>query len=118
MGRSTARRGGISVMGLLGVVVLGAVLLGPHLDTQTQTRCTVTGKDRVSGYRGATDSRVYTSCGVLRVSDSIVTGHLRSADTYAAIEVGKTYDFDTEGVRIGWPLSQFPNILEARESSS
>lgn len=76
--------------------------------------CTVDSKDRTTNSDGKSKSRVYTrDCGVLKVDDQLLAGQIRSADTYAQIQPGRRYQFETTGWRI--PIvSQFPNIVEAQ----
>lgn len=92
------------VVGFLGIAIA---------DYQTHhhpTGCVVNGKDRAGK---DSEMRVYTdNCGVFVVQDATWIGHFNSADVYNSIEVGKSYDFDTIGMRI--PLvSDFPNIITA-----
>jgi len=48
---------------------------------------------------------------VFQITDSILAGRFNSADVYASIEVGKTYDFGVRGER-NELLSWYPNIYE------
>lgn len=93
------------------VLALGACATSP------ETACTVADKDRssVTTEEGglSTVYRVYTDCGVFNVEDALLLGKWNAADTYAGIEVGKTYEFTTYGFRNGL-FSMFPNIIEAR----
>ncbi|AHL18569.1 secreted protein [Microbacterium phage vB_MoxS-ISF9] len=57
---------------------------------------------------------VASSCGVFTVEDELSQGNWNSADVYASIEVGKTYDFETYGYRNGF-LGAFPNVNSATE---
>jgi len=94
------------------VVLIGGLTFYSAFQTNTQT-CTVESKDRTTNANGQSDARIYTTdCGVLQVEDSLLHGKFNSADTYAKIKVGQTYDFKTQGVRIGL-FSMFPNIIEA-----
>lgn len=80
--------------------------------TGVSAGCVVNDKDRTKDSNGNSDMRVYTdNCGTFSVSDSILDGTFSSADTFSKIKVGKTYDFDTRGVRVP-VLSMFPNIVE------
>lgn len=76
--------------------------------------CSVSDKDRSTDKDGSSVYRVYTDCGVFSVEDRMFLGKFNSADTYAAIEVGKTYLITSVGVRNGF-FSMFPNIVEAVE---
>lgn len=51
---------------------------------------------------------------VFQITDSIIAGRFNSADVYASIEVGKTYDFGVRGER-NELLSWYPNIYEWEE---
>ena len=51
---------------------------------------------------------------VFQITDSILAGRFNSADVYASIEVGKTYDFGVRGER-NELLSWYPNIYEWEE---
>lgn len=99
---------------LLVVVGIGfGVMNATHTDRKTG--CVVTEKDRTKGTDNKSDARVYTkNCGTFKVADSILEGTWTSADTYASIRVGKTYDFKTRGYRVGF-FSMFPNIVRAEE---
>ncbi len=64
------------------------------------------------GKDGSCSYLVFTDKGVLQNSDTILRGKFNSSDVYAAIKVGKSYDFTTVGFRV--PLfSMYPNILHA-----
>lgn len=77
--------------------------------------CTVTEKDRTVDADGRSQARVYTEeCGVFVVDDAPLKGQFNSADTFAGIDVGSTYEFETYGFRNGF-LSSFPNIITATE---
>ena len=51
---------------------------------------------------------------VLEITDALFAGRFDSSDTYAGIEVGKTYKFNIGGSRIRL-LSWYPNIYEYDE---
>lgn len=114
--------GPVVIIGLLvAVLVVIGVVFGIRNATHVETLhdCKVTDKDRTSvsdGNGGSkSDARVYTdSCGVVRVGDSLLSWTFSSSDTYAEIEVGKTYDFKTRGYRVPF-LSMFPNVVEVTE---
>lgn len=102
------------IIGLLVVGGIGAAVYAERGNETTRT-CTVTDKDRTTisnrdtGTRS--DMRIYTEdCGTMQVSDLMTQGQFESADIYAAIEPGHTYEITTVGWRIGW-LSAFPTIL-------
>ena len=63
---------------------------------------------------------IYTDTGegteVFQISDSLLAGRFDSADVYAKIQVGKTYDFSVRGDRNGF-MSWYPNIYEVKEVS-
>ncbi|AXC36312.1 hypothetical protein SEA_FORK_86 [Microbacterium phage Fork] len=96
----------------LGVLTIGLTGCGIKT-TETTTDCLVTDKYvQVSGKSSA--KIVASSCGVFMVEDELSQGNWNSADVYAKIEVGKTYDFEAYGPRNGF-LSLFPNINSATE---
>lgn len=103
-----------------GIVFLVGVIVGiwsvsvDYSNEREVAGCTVTDKDRTLTEKGGSDMRVYTEqCGVLRVKDMLLGGEWQSADTFASIEVGKTYNFTVTGVRVGL-VSKFPIIREVR----
>lgn len=104
---------GIGVVLIIGGVI-GAALWSEHANETTRT-CTVTDKDRttVTSREGTSrsDMRIYTDdCGTLTVTDLMTRGQFDSADVYASIEPGSTYEITTVGWRIPW-LSVFPVVL-------
>lgn len=79
--------------------------------------CQVEDKDRAARAKGGSDMRVYTAdCGVLRVQDMFWAGRFDSADLYASIEPGHTYEFRVTGVRLEF-FSKFPNIRSVERVS-
>jgi hypothetical protein len=102
---------------IFAVLAGGITMYGAVAVSGTSTGCVVKDKDRSTGYKGRSDMRVYTEgCNgssegkVFQVSDNWFAGQFASADTYAKIEVGKTYNFETRGMRIPI-LSTFENIV-------
>jgi hypothetical protein len=98
-------------------VIMGFSYFGAAAVESTATGCTVTNKDRTSDGEGGSDMRIYTQgCNdssavkVFTVADNWFVGQVASADVFASIEIGKTYDFETRGFRIP-VLSQFENIV-------
>lgn len=103
------------LVGLFATIIVGGfagTYWYTHATTESQT-CTVEDKDRAS-QEGGSSFRIYTDCGVFKVQDSFTRGMFSSADRYAAIEVGETYEITTYGWRIPF-MSAFPNIIEAKE---
>jgi hypothetical protein len=89
---------------------------GYYWGTEKTMTCTVTEKDRAKDANGASDMRLYTDeCGVLKVEDAFLRGNFDSADDYAAIETGQSYEFTTIGWRVPF-LSMFPAVIEYREA--
>lgn len=121
-GRSARTGMGTALLGLpvIALVIFGVIFGVGFLFfasyTNSQTRvCTVDEKDRTLAAKAGSDMRIYTEeCGVLHVKDMHFAGEWNSADTYNAIEVGKTYEFTTTGYRVGF-LSMFPVIREFSE---
>lgn len=108
-------RKGTIALGALVIMTLGvAGLLSGCAPTSPDTVCTVDDKDRTTNSEGSSVYRIYSDCGVFNVEDAPFLGKFNSADTYAKIEVGKTYEFETYGFRNGF-TSDFPNITQATE---
>lgn len=95
------------------LLVIGGICCGGYYWGSEETMtCTVEEKDRAKNSDGGSDMRLYTKeCGVLQVGDALPRGHYDSADVYADIDEGKTYEFTTVGWRIPF-LSMFPNVIE------
>lgn len=108
---NTITRTAATVTIALGVIVLAGCSIPYDGDS---TGCTVTDK-YVAIVNKSSQKRVSTSCGVFTVEDQMSRGDWNSADRYAQIQVGKTYDFETYGFRNGF-LSSFPNIANATET--
>lgn len=51
---------------------------------------------------------------VFSVDDRLLIGRYDASDDYAKIEVGKTYNFETVGIRNHF-LSKYPDIIEMEE---
>lgn len=107
-----------SFVEVLVACVFGLALLGGMAFTVLNTfhtevmTCTVANKDRAS-VNGVSDMRVYTKdCGTLKVGDSLLDGQFASADVFASLEPGHTYEMKTRGWRIPF-LSSFPLITSA-----
>ena|SRR5688500_5299178 len=94
------------------LTVIAAVLCcgGYYWGSETTVTCTVDDKDRSSSQSGSV-YRVYTDCGVFEVQDAALRDQFASADLYADIQLGTTYEFTTIGWRVPF-LSMFPNIIE------
>lgn len=77
--------------------------------------CTVTGKESVM-VEGNNQYRVYTEeCGTFVVTDTLFALRFNSADTYSSLKDGESYQFRTQGFRLGI-TSTFPNILDYSEN--
>lgn len=104
--------GGVLVL-LLTAGGIGAALWSESANETTRT-CAVTDKDRTTVSTrdsSRSDMRIYTDdCGTLAVTDLMTRGQFDSADIYASIEPGNTYEITTVGWRIPW-LSAFPVVL-------
>lgn len=105
--------GGVIVAVLI-LAFVGIAVWSEQANEQTRA-CTVTDKDRttVTSREGnsRSDMRIYTSeCGTLAVTDLVTRGQYNSADIYASIERGTTYEITTVGWRIDM-LSAFPTIV-------
>lgn len=104
---------GLVALGVVIILALGIFYVSTAYQIKSYSNCKVEDKDRTRNSDGGSDARVYTSCGVFQVADSLVRGEFNSADTYSKIKVGQTYDFEAQGPRVGI-LSMFPNILEVK----
>ncbi|MFD5599889.1 hypothetical protein ACFWHR_07505 [Leucobacter sp. NPDC058333] len=111
----SSRKRAPGAFGCLAIVLLillaGSIGITKSLHRVEHTSCVVEEKDRAASEHGS-DMRVYTSCGIFAVADSIWLLRWNSADVYQQIEVGKTYDLETSGWRVPL-LSWFPNIVKA-----
>ena len=86
------------------------------LDRNEVGPCTVTGKESVM-VEGNNQYRVYTEeCGTFVVKDTLFALRFNSADTYSSLKDGESYQFRTQGFRLGI-TSTFPNILDYKEVS-
>lgn len=108
----------VLTLGLFGFGAFQAVAV-----QNSHTSCTVVDKDRTKNSEGQSDMRIYTEgCDgengsqVFQVGDNWFAGQFDSANTYAEIEVGESYDFETRGTRVPI-LSMFENIVEVTEAS-
>lgn len=107
----------VGSMFVVTIGVIGFSFFGAAAVENSYSGCTVTNKDRTSDGEGGSDMRIYTegcndsnSVRVFSVADNPFTGDFASANTYAKIEIGQTYDFQTRGYRIPI-LSMFENII-------
>lgn len=97
-----------AVLMIGGTVTVG--IYSERANEQTRT-CTVNDKDRTTTREGRSDARIYTEqCGTLQVTDLMTRGQFNSADTFASIEPGHTYEITSVGWRIGL-LSSFPTVV-------
>lgn len=86
-----------------------------HTVSKDYSACVVEGKDRTRDADGNSDMRVYTeNCGTFSVGDNWFKKVVNSADLYAGIKEGKTYNFEATGWRVGL-LSMFPKIYKVEE---
>lgn len=99
------------ILGVIGSILYGIAQVNTHGSAQ---HCLVSEKDRAKNNDGKSDARIYTeNCGVFQVKDTLLgKTNFNSADLYASIKVGDTYDFETRGFRFGL-FSDFPIILTA-----
>jgi hypothetical protein len=119
----SVRNGLIALVGAgVGIGACGVVVesLRDGVNTKQET-VTVCDKEYVRGSEGSGEYRVYVADEsgdrhTKRVADTLLIGGTRfnSADTYAQLDRGVTYDITTSGYRIGI-LSQFPNIIEVEK---
>lgn len=98
---------------ILSLVVL--VIGLPGYFGEKEYTITITDKN-IKNYDGSSKFLVFTKTDkgatrVFEVTDTIVKGRWNSADDYAELEIGKTYDVDVIGWRIPL-LSQYENIID------
>ena len=112
---------GAWLVGIFVVLIILAIVIGLPVYTyagyhhKQDLTCTVNDKDRTSDSKGNSHVRIYTDqCGVLTVQDAMFYHNFHSADTYAKIQPGHTYEFHTIGFRVPF-LSDFPNIVQVEE---
>lgn len=106
----------LAVVAVAAVVVLlvGSVVLALS-GVSEHSACTVVDKDRATSANGTSEMRVYTAnCGTFVMEDDLFSGRFDTADAYARIERGHTYDLTVRGPRVPM-MSIFPNIIDARE---
>lgn len=102
-------------IGVMSAAVAVAALAGcSTMNQEWHSNCTVTEKERLVQEGSSSTKRVSTTCGAFDVSDSI-GGGFNSYDTWAKLQIGKSYDIKTGGYRHGW-ASSFPTVLEVREA--
>lgn len=104
------------------VTILAAALISwiwtVNFGSERTEACTVSGKDwaqKVTSGNSTSEYRIQTEeCGVLKITDNLLRLQFNSADRYAEIDEGATYEFTLIGFRIGF-FSMFPNIIAAEE---
>ena len=111
------------IISLIAIIVAMLLYIGfaIHLDygdARDYKHYTVTDKD-VKNYNNDSKYLIYTvdedgEVMVFSVEDRFWLGRFYSSDDYAKIEVGKTYNFSTVGVRSGL-FSTYPDIIEFKE---
>lgn len=100
---------------LLFIVAIGGYVSVAYFPQRTE-QCTITEKYIARQKDSNTYRFVTEECGTLEAAGWPV-GTFNTADTYATLKVGTTYDMDLRGRRIG-VLSNFPAIVEYRAVSS
>lgn len=108
----------ISGVGIV-IIMIALLVYDFHLNygsPQTYSGYTVTDKAVKPGKDSST-YLVYTEKSgevmVFCIEDRFLIGRFDASDDYARIEVGKTYSFDTVGVRQHF-WSSYPDIIEMR----
>lgn len=101
---------------LAAFIILGTLVFqcSGYGNKQTVT-VKVTGKERITesdGNKGVQSYYlIYSDSGTYKLEDELFYGNFNSSDWYGRIHVGKTYNFDLIGYRIGW-LSSYQNIVK------
>lgn len=112
---------GICVIGAIVLaIILGIGIYRPINKVSNRREVTMTVTDK--NVKNNSDSGKYLvyckddkgNIAVLEITDALLAGRFDSSDTYAGIEVGKTYKFDIGGSR-NRLLSWYPNIYEYSE---
>lgn len=99
---------------LLALGGVGTAVVG-MFSSETHTACVIEDKDRTRNSEGNSDMRIYTeNCGTFQVGDNLFLTGFNSADRYANIKVGKTYNIESYGFRVGF-FSMFPKIKTVTE---
>lgn len=125
---SPFRNKGFILAGTMAAVIMVLTLVGVGFSvfqsagvSSSVTSCTVTGKDRTSNHDGGSDMRIYaegcdgvSTTRVFTVADNVFTGQFASADVFANIKIGKTYNFQLRGSRIP-VISMLQNIVGVTE---
>jgi hypothetical protein len=111
--RRSAIASGIIAFSIVAVPLTGVGLhIGTWENSKSTQVCTVEQKDRTTKKDGGSDQRLYTDCGVFTVADDVLQGQWNSADTFAQLEEGETYELESVGWRNGF-FSTFPNVISA-----
>lgn len=96
------------------VILIAIPICKSYYGEKTYT-ATVTDKD-IKNYSSSSKFLVFTKTEdgqtrVFSMEDSLVEGRWNSADDYAEIEIGETYNFTVIGWRIPF-MSEYENIIE------
>jgi len=107
----------VAALGVAGVLLVS--LTGCQNAVQNApVTCTVTDHDRSTGKDGKSVFRIYAEgegCDdTYGLADNWLVGNFNASDMYAKIKVGKTYKFETVGVRNGF-FSSFKEITKSTE---
>lgn len=96
------------------VILLFGCFTFDYMNEQTTT-CTVEDK-WVKRPSSGSNELYLVSCGdtVYKVDDLLFKGKFNSADIYASLKVGKTYEITTTGFRLGF-FSEYQNINSYKE---
>ncbi len=104
---------GCSAVLFVGIIAAVSVLGIAKNAHEEHLTCTITEKESVAKGDSGHEYRVFTEeCGVLKVGDTVWRMHFESADVYASLHEGETYDLTTTGWRVPF-LSWMPNVVEA-----
>lgn len=106
------------IVGAMLAAIFAALLVNgvsSIMDRNEVGPCTVTEKESVA-VQGNNHYRVYTEeCGTFIIKDTLFSLRFNSADTYSSLKEGESYQFRTQGFRLGI-TSTFPNILDYVEN--
>ena len=103
------------LIGILLIIVIAVLLITyPVSYAFTSGEETITIKDKWVKYHG-NDAKYLVSSEdgqVFEITDSIIRWRFDSSNLYADIDVGNSYDIETQGWRFAF-MSDYKNILEA-----
>lgn len=105
------------LVGLLVVFIIGIVFFTCFIGYTNEQVLTCTVQDKwIKRPKGNDDELYLVNCGgnTYKVEDLFWKGKFNSADIYGNLEVGKTYEIEVTGHRLGF-FSEYQNINKYKE---